>query len=633
MDPAAPRAEPGQPDLLRLATAGSVDDGKSTLIGRLLRDCDAVCADHWTAVESASRRLNREVTDLAFLTDGLKAEREQGITIDVAYRSFSTPQRRFILADTPGHEQYTRNMATGASTADLAVLLVDAQRGVGTQSKRHGFIASLLGVPHLVLAVNKMDLVGYAEEVFLRISAEYKAFAARLRIASLVCIPVSALHGDNVARRSARMPWHTGPTLLEYMESLYIGSGRNLVDLRFPIQLVLRPGAHFRGYAGTVLSGVIRAGDEVLGLPSGVSARVQSILGPGGPQPYAFPPQAVTLVLDRELDLARGDMLVHPGNRPHAAHDWEAMLIWMHEQPCRPGQPYLIKHATQWLQGAFTRLHYRVDPNTLHREPAPALGLNEIGRADLRLRRRLCADDYQRNRATGGFIVVDPLTHDTVGVGLVMERGQAQPGAPELTTDAAPEVKTPATAADQPVTPPRQKPCTVWLTGLSGAGKTTVATEVVRQLSALGYAATVLDGDALRSGLNRDLGFAAADRTENVRRAAEVARLMNDAGLTVLVALISPYRADRAAARAIIGPERFREVFVDAPLAVCEARDVKGLYGQARRGARPDFTGVSAPYEPPDRPDLHLPAGTITPAACAQRILDLLRQDGFLAPP
>ena len=380
-------------DLLRLATVGSVDAGKSTLIGRLLVDCRAVCLDHWTALESESRRLNREGADLAFLTDGLKAEREQGITIDVAYRTFATPRRRFILADTPGHEQYTRNMVTGASTADLAVLLLDAKRGVTTQSKRHGFIASLLGVPHLVLAVNKMDQVDYAEAAFTEISEGYKAFAARLKIASLTCIPLSALNGDNVVHPRTHMPWYDGPTLLAYMEALYIGSSRNLVDFRFPVQLVARPSADFRGYAGTVESGIVRVGDEVLALPSRRTAQVQALLGPDGPVDHAFPPQAVTVVLDREIDLARGDMLVHPKNQPQVAREVEAMLIWLHEQPCRLAQPYLIKHTTSLVKGTLTHLHYRVNPNNLHREPAPALGLNEIGRVDLQLHRPLLCDE------------------------------------------------------------------------------------------------------------------------------------------------------------------------------------------------------------------------------------------------
>jgi len=603
-------------DLLRLATVGSVDDGKSTLIGRLLVDCEAVCLDHLAALKADSRRLNRQEADLAFLTDGLKAEREQGITIDVAYRTFSTPKRRFLLADTPGHEQYTRNMVTGASTADLAVLLLDAQRGLTTQSKRHGFIASLLGVPHLVLAVNKMDLVGYSEAAFQEISEQYKSFAARLRISSLTCIPLSALCGDNVVAKSVRMPWYSGPTLLDYMESLYIGSARNLVDFRFPVQLVLRPGPHFRGYAGTVLSGLVRVGDEVLTLPSHRSVKVQSIRGPDGPLDYAFPPQAVVLVLDSQIDLSRGDMLVHPKNQCHVARDIEAMLIWMHEKPCLLTRPYLIKHTTNLVKGAFSRLHYRVNPNNLHREQCATLGLNEIGRVDVHLFRPLLCDEYQRNRATGGFAVIDPLTNETVGVGLVIERTLQQPGT----------VPSPG-CQDEGILGP--KAVTIWLTGLSGSGKSTIASELMRQLVQRGRPCCVLDGDALRQGLNRDLGFSPQDRAENIRRTAEVAKLMNGAGVTVIVALISPFRRDRAAARSTIGSDRFMEVFVDAPLEVCESRDPKGLYAKARNGQVPEFTGISSPYEPPTEPDLHLQTATMSPEESAREVIDHLeRKDG-----
>ncbi|MBN1508193.1 MAG: adenylyl-sulfate kinase [Sedimentisphaerales bacterium] len=603
------------PDLLRLAAVGSVDDGKSTLIGRLLVDCEVVCTDHLATLETDSRRLNRQEADLAFLTDGLKAEREQGITIDVAYRTFATAKRRFLLADTPGHEQYTRNMVTGASTAELAVLLLDADRGLTTQSKRHGFIASLLGVPHILLAVNKMDLVGYSEAVFAEISEEYKSFASRLRISSLACIPVSALCGDNVVQKSARMPWYAGPTLLDYMESLYVGSSRNMVDFRFPVQLVLRPGSHFRGYAGTVLSGLVRVGDEVLALPSRHSAKVQSILSASGPVDYAFPPQAIALVLDRQIDLSRGDMLVHPKNQPHVAGEIEAMLIWMHEKPCLLAKPYLIKHTTHTVKGTFANLHYRVNPSNLHREPAPTLGLNEIGRVDVHLFRPLLCDEYQRNRATGGFAVIDPLTNETVGVGLVIERAAKQPGT----------VQSADHHGERAVCP---KAVTIWLTGLSGSGKSTVASLLMTQLAEQERPCYVLDGDVLREGLNRDLGFSREDRSENIRRTAEVAKLMNDAGVTVIVALISPFREDRATARSTIGPDRFVEVFIDAPLDICESRDPKGLYAKARNGQLPDFTGISSPYEPPKQPDLHLRTATMSPEECAGRVTDHLGLKG-----
>jgi bifunctional enzyme CysN/CysC len=615
-------------DLLRLATVGSVDDGKSTLIGRLLVDSEAVCQDHWAALESDSRRLNREGVDLSFLMDGLKAEREQGITIDVAYRTFATPKRRFILADTPGHEQYTRNMVTGVSTADVAVLLLDAGRGVLTQSKRHGFIASLLGVPHLVLAVNKMDLVGYSEVVFQRISEDYQSFASRLKISSLACIPVSAVRGDNVVQKSSRMPWYSGPTLLEYMESLYIGSTRNLVDFRFPVQLVLRPAASLRGYAGTILSGLVRVGDDVLALPSLSTAKVRAILGLGGALvDYAFPPQAVAVVLDREIDVARGDMLVHPNNQALVAKNVEAMLIWMNERSCRLGQPYIIKHTTNLVRGAFANLHYRVNPNNLHREKASELGLNEIGRVDMQLFRPLMVDEYHRNRGTGGFIVIDTLTNQTVGMGLVIERAHRQrQTAPARDEKCHADIERRARKGRML----SENPVTIWLTGLSGSGKSMIASEVKTQLARQGYVAGVLDGDTLRNGLNKDLGFSAADRTENVRRVAEVARLMNDSGLSVIVALISPFRADRAAARSVIGSDHFIEVFVDAPLDICESRDPKGLYAKARRGQIPEFTGISSPYEPPDDPDLHLQTTIVSSDASARQVVNYLRLKGYL---
>lgn len=619
---AAPARTGNAVELLRLATVGSVDDGKSTLIGRLLVDSQAVCLDHLAALEADSRRLKREGPELAFLTDGLKAEREQGITIDVAYRQFSTPARRFILADTPGHEQYTRNMVTGVSTADLAVLLLDAERGVTTQSKRHGFIASLLGVPHLVLAVNKMDKVAYSESAFQTIVDEYKAFAARLQVASLTWIPLSALRGDNVVHRSDRMPWYGGGSLLEFMETLYIGSGRNLVDFRFPVQLAVRPGPQFRGYAGSVASGVLRVGEEVTALPSGMGARIKTILGPDGEQEYAFPPQAVVLVLDREIDLARGDLLVHPRNRPRAVRDLEAMLIWMHDDPARTDRPYLVKHTTSTVQATFSRMHYRIDPNTLHREATTELGLNEIGRVDVQLARPLLCDEYRRNRTTGGFIVIDPQSNATVGVGLVIERDR-DGGSPDI-KPATPHAvgSTPAPKAQS------GRPVTIWLTGLSGSGKSTLAAALESHLTNAGHRVCLLDGDALRRGLNRDLGFSREDRAENVRRAAEVARLLNAAGLTVIVALISPFRADRAAARTVIGAKSFVEVFVDAPLERCIERDPKGFYAKAKRGEVREYTGISSPYEPPEHPDIRVETGNTGPAECVHQILAQLRDHG-----
>jgi bifunctional enzyme CysN/CysC len=593
-------------DLLRFTTAGSVDDGKSTLIGRLLHDAKGIYEDQLAAVQQASRKSGQEEIDFALLTDGLKSEREQRITIDVAYRHFSTPRRRFIIADTPGHEQYTRNMVTGASTANLAIILIDARAGVLTQSKRHGFIASLLGIPHLMVAVNKMDLVDYDRAVFERIREEYSEYAARFRTRDLTFIPISALCGDNVVQRSARIPWYDGPTLLNHLETVHIAGDNNLIDLRFPIQYVLRPHGDFRGYCGTVASGVMRVGDEIVVLPAGTVTRISRILGPDGDLPCAFPPQSVTVCLEDELDVSRGAMLAHPANLPWVAHEVEAMCIWMHDEPLQRDIPYLIKHTTQTVRGQCTGLNYRIDPNTLHRQPAETLQLNEIGRLRLRLFTPLLCDEYERNRQTGGFVIIDPIHHFTVAAGLIIDRTHGY-DAPQVTTKSRHIVKHDGkvTAAER-ATLLRQTPVTLWLTGLSGSGKSTLAYALEQRLIAAGHACVVLDGDNVRHGLNRNLGFSPEDRQENIRRVAEVAKLFNDAGLIVITAFISPYRQDRADARNIIGPEQFVEVLVDAPLDTCEQRDVKGLYAKARAGVIPEFTGISAPYEAPEAPDLRL---------------------------
>ncbi len=608
-------------DLLRFATAGSVDDGKSTLIGRLLHDSKNIYADQLEAVGRDSQRLNREL-DLALLTDGLRAEREQGITIDVAYRYFSTPTRRFIIADSPGHEQYTRNMITAASTASLAVILVDARHGLRRQSRRHAFIASLLGIPHVVVAINKMDAVGYSRARFEEIRESYRDFATRLSPADTRFIPLSALRGDNVVERGDKnMPWYPGPALLHHLESVYIGADRNLIDFRFPVQYVSRPHQGFRGYAGTIASGVVRPGDEVLALPSRRTTRVERIVTWEGDQPYAFAPQAVTLTLADEIDLSRGDLLVFPGNQPKMERELEAMLVWMDETPLKPGETYLVKHASNQVRARVTELNYRIDPGELHRQPAAQLELNEIGRVRLELFKPLAHDCFQRNRALGSFILIDPQTNRTAGAGMIIERsaprGEPEPAAaeaappPAITTEAA--VGRNLTRQVGRVTPADrerllgQKARTVWMTGLSGAGKSTLAQALEQRLHGLGRAVYVLDGDNLRHGLNRDLGFSPADRSENIRRTAEVARLLNEAGMIVITACISPLRADREQARTIVGPDRFSEVFVDAPLDVCEARDPKGLYRKARAGEIADFTGVQAPYEAPEKPDLRLP--------------------------
>ncbi|MHC4887031.1 MAG: sulfate adenylyltransferase subunit CysN [Planctomycetota bacterium] len=616
-------------DLLRFTTAGSVDDGKSTLIGRLLHDSKSIYDDQLAAIHNDSKRLNREVVDFALLTDGLKAEREQGITIDVAYRYFSTPKRRFIIADTPGHVQYTRNMVTGASTADLAVILIDARLGVLEQSRRHGFIASLLGIPHVIVAVNKMDLVDFDQAVYDRIVSEYDDFAARLNVGDLTYIPISALDGDNVVERSERTPWYRGVSFLEQLESVHIASDRNLIDLRFPVQYVNRPNLDFRGYCGTVSSGVIRKGDEVAVLPSGKSSRVKSLVDYDGELEYAFNGQSVTVCLEDEIDISRGDMLVHPRNLPNLERQVEAMLIWMDETPFSPGRTYLIKHTTKKVRAGFSELQYKINLDGLHRETADALQLNEIGRVMVDLYQPICCDPYQNNRSTGSFIVIDEQSNSTVGAGVIIERSRHR-GANRLHDAQAVPASTNIVREISLVTPEvrsdllGQRPATLWLTGLSGSGKSTVAKAIECELVSQGRACFILDGDNVRHGLNRDLAFSADDRTENIRRVAEVAKLMNDAGLIVITAFISPYRRDRESARSIIGEDRFVEVFVDAPLEVCEDRDPKGLYRKARAGEITDFTGVSAPYEAPSSPELQVDTANSTPEQLCEEIVAYL---------
>ncbi|OQA55639.1 MAG: Bifunctional enzyme CysN/CysC [Candidatus Omnitrophica bacterium ADurb.Bin277] len=612
-------------DLLRFSTAGSVDDGKSTLIGRLLYESNGLYEDQLAAVRKDSEKFKREELDLSLVMDGLKAEREQGITIDVAYRYFSTPRRHFIIADTPGHEQYTRNMATGASTADLAVVLIDARNGVLVQSKRHAFIASLLGIQHMVVAVNKMDLVGYSEEVFRKIQADFGTFAEKLRISDLTYIPVSALVGDNVIRKSERMPWYDGMPLLSHLENVHVMGTRNLIDLRFPVQYVNRPNMDFRGYAGRIASGVVKKGDEILVLPSQRRSKVRSIVTFDGERSHAFAPESVTVTLEDEIDISRGDMLVHPGNIPHIYREIDANLVWMDPEAMKPGKVYLVKHTAQLLKGTVTSLAFRIDPETLNRQKAETLKLNEIGRVTIQLFRQIFCDEYTQNRETGSFIMIDPLTHATVAAGTVIERGRlpsmVKPGEHA-------SVKSPflhkqegaVTLKDRELIL-KQKPATLWFTGLSGSGKSSVAFELEKLLMAQGHLCYVLDGDNVREGLNRDLSFSPRDRSENIRRIAEVAHLFNEAGVIVLTAFISPYRADREQARTIIG---------EAPVDVCETRDPKGLYAKARAGLIPEFTGVNAPYEAPESPTIHLRTAEISVDLAARKIYEHLLGSGIL---
>ncbi|WP_280442383.1 adenylyl-sulfate kinase [Nocardia brasiliensis] len=603
--------------LLRLATAGSVDDGKSTLIGRLLFDSKTIFTDQLAAVERTSRDRGDDYPNLALLTDGLRAEREQGITIDVAHRYFATPRRKFIIADTPGHIQYTRNMVTGASTADLALILVDARKGVVEQTRRHAFLAGLLGIPHLVLCVNKMDLVDWSQARFEQIRTEFAQFASKLDVSDLTFVPMSALHGENIVHRGASMPWYEGTPLLHHLEEVHIASDRNLIDARFPVQYVTRSHAQdFRGYAGTVAGGVFKPGDEVAVLPSGLTSTVAAIWGPGGtPVAEAFPPQAVTIQLADEIDVSRGDMICRPNNRPIAGRDLDAMVCWFADDSrLSPGATYTIRHTTRTATAEVRSLDYRLDVNTLHRDESPeSLSLNEIGRVQLRTRQPLLFDPYRRNRSTGSFILVDDATNNTVAAGMIT--GPTLPSSRVVWHSTA-------VGRDERAT----RGLTVWLTGLSGSGKSTVAVELERRLVAAGRPAFLLDGDNLRHGLNADLGFSAADRVENVRRVGEVARLFADAGVVAVVSLISPYRADRDRVRAahLAAGIPFVEVFVDTPLEVCEARDPKGMYAKARAGEISGFTGIDDPYEAPTDAELVLRPDHGDPAAMAATILTRL---------
>lgn len=607
--------------LLRLATAGSVDDGKSTLIGRLLYDSKAVMEDQWASVEQTSKDRGHDYTDLALVTDGLRAEREQGITIDVAYRYFATPKRKFIIADTPGHIQYTRNMVTGASTAQLVIVLVDARHGLLEQSRRHAFLASLLGIRHLVLAVNKMDLLGWDQEKFDAIRDEFHAFAARLDVQDVTSIPISALHGDNVVTKSDQTPWYEGPSLLSHLEDVYIAGDRNMVDVRFPVQYVIRPHTlehqDHRSYAGTVASGVMRSGDEVVVLPIGKTTRITAIDGPNGPVAEAFPPMAVSVRLADDIDISRGDMIARTHNQPRITQEFDATVCWMADNAVlEPGRDYVVKHTTRTVRARIAGLDYRLDVNTLHRDKtATALKLNELGRVSLRTQVPLLLDEYTRNASTGSFILIDPDTNGTVAAGMVLRDVSARTPSPNTVRH-----RSLVTAQDRP---PRGK--TVWFTGLSGSGKSSVAMLVERKLLEKGISAYVLDGDNLRHGLNADLGFSMADRAENLRRLSHVATLLADCGHLVLVPAISPLAEHRALARKVHADAGidFFEVFCDTPLQDCERRDPKGLYAKARAGEITHLTGIDSPYQRPKNPDLRLtPDRSIDEQA--QEVIDLL---------
>jgi bifunctional enzyme CysN/CysC len=630
MNPSSHATDAHNPHLsiLRFSTAGSVDDGKSTLIGRLLHDSGNVYEDHLAALEATAKKAGSTRVSLALLTDGLKAEREQGITIDVAYRYFATQRRRFILADSPGHVQYTRNMATGASTVDLTIILVDARTGVIEQTKRHAFIAALLGVPRIVLAVNKMDLVDYSQNRFEEIVADFTEFSAKLGIREIKFIPVSALEGDNVVERSGKMEWYGGETVLEHLESVYIAGDQNLVDFRFPVQYVLNPNQNFRGYAGTVSSGVIRKGEEVVVLPSMAKSKVKSILVAGhqmkGVQlSEATSRDAVVIQLEHQIDLSRGGMIVRPKNVPRITTHFDAMMVWMGDAPMDTNTRYVIRHTTRESKAYISRIEYKIDIQTLGRtEPAP-LSANEIGRVSLSTTTPLFIDPYQKNRATGNFILIDPVTFLTVGAGMIIDRGRSDEMSDGGEQNNLHQELTLVTKKDREARSGR-KAVTVWMTGLSGSGKSTLAKAVERSLFDDGFPVYFLDGDNLRSGLNRGLGFSREDRSENLRRAAEVAALMNDAGVTVICAFISPYASDRERSREIIGAERFLEVHLNTPVAVCEERDPHGLYKKARAGEIKNFTGVNDPYEQPENPALRLDTDATALAKCVEDVVALV---------
>ena len=601
-------------DLLRFITCGSVDDGKSTLIGRLLHDSKLIFEDQLTALakDSARHGTTGEDLDFALLVDGLEAEREQGITIDVAYRFFSTAKRSFIVADTPGHEQFTRNMATGASGADLAVILVDARKGVLVQTRRHSLICALLGIRHVVVAVNKIDLVDFKQDIFDKIAADYRAFAAELGFVSVVPIPISARFGDNVTAASANTPWYRGPALLQYLESIDIDSDNLAKPFRFPVQWVNRPNQDFRGYAGTVASGQVKVGEPVVEATSGRTSNIAQIITYDGPVATAEAGDAVTITLADELDIGRGDVLVSPKERPEVSDQFAAHVIWMSDEPLVPGRSYLSRIGTKTTPMTVTAIKYKIDVNTRKHLAATKLELNDIAVCNLSTGFPVAFDPYDQNRRTGAFIVIDRFTNHTVGAGMItfgLRRGTNIHWQPLLVG------KTQRAALN------KQKPAILWFTGLSGAGKSTVASLVEQRLHARGHHTMVLDGDNVRHGLNRDLGFTEADRVENIRRVGEVAKLMVESGLVVLCSFISPYRAERDMVRGLVEPGEFIEVFVDTPISDCIERDPKGLYAKARAGQLKNFTGVDAPYESPENPEIHLHTLGRTPEQLTEEVL------------
>ncbi|NCG10073.1 MAG: sulfate adenylyltransferase subunit CysN [Alphaproteobacteria bacterium] len=609
--------------LLRFITCGSVDDGKSTLIGRLLYESKMIFEDQLTALEQDSKKVGTqgENIDFALLVDGLAAEREQGITIDVAYRFFATEHRKFIVADTPGHEQYTRNMATGASTADLAVLLIDARQGVLTQTKRHAFIASQLGVRHIVLAVNKMDLVDYSEKVFNEIVDDFKTFADQLDMPNLHAIPVSALAGDNVVDGSRFMPWYEGPSLLGYLEGADVEAEETSLPFRMPVQWVNRPDLDFRGYAGRIAGGIVRPGDDVRVLPSGKQSKIARIVTMDSDLDEGVSGQSVTLTLTDEIDISRGDVIATSETPPEISDQFDTTIIWLSEEPMLPGRSYRMKTSSRLVSATVNAPKHKTDVNTLQKLPAKTLQLNEIGNCTLAVDRPIAFDSYNENRQTGSFILIDRMTNNTVGMGMINFplRRAANIHWQNLDINKA------ANAEQK-----GQSPAVLWFTGLSGSGKSTIANEVQRRLFASGRHSFILDGDNVRHGLNRDLGFTDADRVENIRRVAEVSKLMVDAGLITLVSFISPFRAERDLARNLMEEGEFIEIFVNTPLSVAETRDPKGLYKKARAGNLKNFTGIDSPYEAPENPEIEINTDDMSVEDAAERVINGLIERGII---
>lgn len=611
-------------EMLRLLTCGSVDDGKSTLIGRLLHDSKMIYEDQLAAIQKDSMKVGTTggKLDLALLVDGLQAEREQGITIDVAYRYFSTAKRKFIIADTPGHEQYTRNMATGASTCDLAIILIDARHGVQVQTRRHSFITSLLGIKHIVVAVNKMDLVDYNQEVFEQIKADYLAFSEKLKPAEFHFVPMSALDGDNVVNPSNNMPWYEGPVLMQLLENVQIAEDRNYDDFRFPVQYVNRPNLNFRGFCGTVSSGVVRKGDEITVLPSNKKSRIKSIVTFDEELELAYADMAITLTLEDEIDISRGDMIVHRGNLPAVGEEFEATVVWMTEDQLLPGKLYDFKLGTKTVSGRVSTIKHQIDVNTLEERPAPALELNEIALCEISVDEPVCMDSYDKNRSTGAFIVIDRLSNVTVGAGMI-----------SLDTTAARRRKRSSNThvtREERAARYGQKPATVMFIGVSGAGKSTLAHGLERRLFDMGRVSTVLDGKAMRLGISKDLPHDAEGRAENLRRSAHIARFLNDSGLICCAAFVAPNPDSREHAMSVIGKDNCHIVYLNPPIEICQQRDPSGIYAAAESTGSADIPGVSFPYSPPEKVDLELDTSSLSVEDCLDQVVAMMQSRGIL---